>query len=431
MESSECTLRLAICHLSQVENLLETGYTPGDSLAITSADSYHEQTASCGDNKGTENGYLSITTTSQDSGELKISFRTQLAPLDCLPCSEPKGDMNPLTASTDDKIDQEQGPQTLSLPLCESNVKKSIAQKHWRLAFLMIQIVRALAASIPARLKASTPLSPRAKPKAVRTVSRLPHFLTQSKSKDVADSNTKPILMFYHATFRPPFVNEIVWQKLEAHVRRKTSQRLWGFPNLVIKYVGDHVAQLPAGDGRPVQNAVKSRNPAAQTGLCLKRRREVSEKLQNLSKPARKEPATLDCNKQLAEHPEILRVAKGTTVLDSESQEVMSFKKRLESKLRRKFLEVKLSRIPGKVLQSYHAVPYVTKKEQTNLAWKQQRPFCKQRQRISLLSTKTLPFMSEEDLSRIEHNLKLKHYEHEQGSPTLYTLSLQKMMRIN
>lgn len=287
MESSECTLRLAICHLSQVENLLETGYTPGDSLAITSADSYHEQTASCGDNKGTENGYLSITTTSQDSGELKISFRTQLAPLDCLPCSEPKGDMNPLTASTDDKIDQEQGPQTLSLPLCESNVKKSIAQKHWRLAFLMIQIVRALAASIPARLKASTPLSPRAKPKAVRTVSRLPHFLTQSKSKDVADSNTKPILMFYHATFRPPFVNEIVWQKLEAHVRRKTSQRLWGFPNLVIKYVGDHVAQLPAGDGRPVQNAVKSRNRDVK---CLKNYRTCQ------SLPGRSQPLWIVTN---------------------------------------------------------------------------------------------------------------------------------------
>ncbi|XP_041936374.1 uncharacterized protein LOC121698383 [Alosa sapidissima] len=435
MDSSERTLRLALCHLSRIERLLETDYSPEDSSDPTCAGSCHEQTTSCwgGDTKGMEDGYLSNTATNQDSGELKISFWTQ-SPLDHVPCSEPMGDREPLaTSTTGNNTNQEQlqGPQTVCLPCCESRIKNTIAHKRWRWAFLMVQIVRMLAASIPARLKPPTPASPQAKTKTVKTAFRSPVFFTQklrnfSESK-AANSIPSPILMFSQA-IRPPFVTERVWQKLEAHVRRKTSQRLWGFPNPVIKYVGDHALQLHAGDGRPVWNTVKPWNPEAQIGLCLKRTGEVSEKLQNLSEPARKEQAgALVCSKQLAEHPEILRAASPSVALDGVLEEVTSLKRRLENKLRRKFLEVKLCTIPGKVLQSYHTAPYIAKNQKVLPAFTQQRSPCKLKRR----DKETLPFMSQEDLNRIELNLQLKRSEHQQGKSTYYTLSLENIRGIN
>ncbi|XP_062384057.1 uncharacterized protein LOC134071383 [Sardina pilchardus] len=436
MDSSECTLRLVFCHLSRIEHLLETDYSSEDSSDPTCAGSCHELTTSCRgeETKGMEDGYLSNTGNNQNSGELKISFWTQ-PPMDHAPCSEPMGDREPLgTSSAGKKTSQEQlpGPQAVSMPCCESHIKNTVAHKRWRRAFLMIQIVRMLAASIPARLKPPTSASSQAKAKTVTTTLWSPLFFTQklktvSESK-AANSDRPPILMVSQA-FRPPFVTERVWQKLEAHMRRKTSQRLWGFPNLVVKYVGDHVVQLPAGDGRPVRNAVKSWNPEAQKGLCLVRGSEVSEKLQHLSKPTRKEQAAvLECHKQLAEHPEILSAAcRPSVALDGVLGEVTSLKRRLENKLRRKFLEVKLCTIPGKVLQSYHAAPYVAKAQKARPAFTQQRAPCKLKQRV----TETLPFMCQEDLNRIELNLQLKSSEHQQGKSTYYTLSLEKMRRLN
>ena len=429
MDSSECTLRLSLSHLSRIENVLEADGSSEDSSDITCAGSCHEQATSCrgGNTKSREDGDLSVTT-SHGSGQLKISLWTQL-PLDRLPCSEPMDDMEPSTTSTFNQANQEQsqGPKTVSLSHCVRRIKNKVAHKRWRLGFLMIQIVRML---LPARLKTQTPTSLRVKTKTVRTATRLPCFLTRSKS-EAENSNPTPILMFSQV-IRPSFIPDMVRQRLEAHVRRKTSQRLWGFPNQVIKYVGDHVVLLSASNGRSVRNAVMNQLFKAEIGLCLKRRIEVTEKLQNLSKPSRKEMGVLICNKQLAEHPEILmRAATPSIVLDGMLEEVTSVKTRLKNKLRRKFLEVKLSRIPGKVLQSYHTAAYITRQHKTRPALTQQSSPCRLRHRVHLLRRKTLPFMSEKDLSHIELNLKLKHTENQQGKSTHYTLSLEKMVRIN
>nr|XP_023997557.1 putative uncharacterized protein DDB_G0290521 [Salvelinus alpinus] len=65
--------------------------------------------------------------------------------------------------------------------------------------------------------------------------------------------------MYLQGLVQITFITQDIQEKLESHVRRKQSQRLWGFPKLVTRYVGDHLADLAAqapsasGDGKPVK----------------------------------------------------------------------------------------------------------------------------------------------------------------------------------
>ncbi|KAM9429115.1 uncharacterized protein ACWYII_019840 [Salvelinus alpinus] len=67
------------------------------------------------------------------------------------------------------------------------------------------------------------------------------------------------IRMYLQGLVQITFITQDIQEKLESHVRRKQSQRLWGFPKLVTRYVGDHLADLAAqapsasGDGKPVK----------------------------------------------------------------------------------------------------------------------------------------------------------------------------------
>ncbi|XP_029580561.1 cell wall protein DAN4-like [Salmo trutta] len=67
------------------------------------------------------------------------------------------------------------------------------------------------------------------------------------------------IRMYLQGEVQITFITQDIQEKLESHVRRKQSQRLWGFPKLVTRYVGDHLAELAAhtpsasGDGKTVK----------------------------------------------------------------------------------------------------------------------------------------------------------------------------------
>ncbi|XP_063068606.1 uncharacterized protein LOC134460059 isoform X1 [Engraulis encrasicolus] len=192
----------------------------------------------------------------------------------------------PMAISTFSQTNQEQvycRSKALSLPGCENHIRNPVALKRWRRACAIIRTVGML---LPARLKTSnTPASPQAKPKpkpkpkriAARKATSLLCFPTYQQSSLMLSAPHRQSIMMHPQAM----------QRLEAHVRRKSCQRLWGFPNLVIKYVGDHVVQLACGDGKPLQNTT-GKLPWqlwAQSGLCSKRRAKLMERLQKTTSP--------------------------------------------------------------------------------------------------------------------------------------------------
>nr|XP_013999680.1 unnamed protein product [Salmo salar] len=347
----------------------------------------------------------------------------------------------------------------------ELNVTQKVARKRWRIAVLMISIIRWL---LPERLKGggttsststsasttttttttttqfntSTTSQAKKGSKITRKTASVPAFCPQgakppSPSRAPCQSpglEGKPkSIMMYTQGARIPFICQEVREKLESHVCRKQSQRLWGFPKLVTRYVGDlALQQLPtsgsAGDGKVMGNVTDR-----QAVFSGRAHRNTEFRLKNkTTRPAEEPQATAAVAKDSSPATRPVEKTTTSTVLQpaeshatkpsqtghslNQTSPVRSLTPErcwLEEKVRSKYMEVKLKHFPGMVAQSYHsalasATSHPTRKptqvaEAPAVVLKRPAPL---RQRDKVL------FMDQEELRHLEDNLIMKHMEH-------------------
>ncbi|XP_029589834.1 flocculation protein FLO11 isoform X2 [Salmo trutta] len=347
----------------------------------------------------------------------------------------------------------------------ELNVTQKVARKRWRIAVLMISIIRWL---LPERLKGggttsststsasttttttttttqfntSTTSQAKKGSKITRKTASVPAFCPQgakppSPSRAPCQSpglEGKPkSIMMYTQGARIPFICQEVREKLESHVCRKQSQRLWGFPKLVTRYVGDlALQQLPtsgsAGDGKIMGNVTDR-----QAVFSGRAHRNTEFRLKNkTTRPAEEPQATAAVAKDSSSATRPVEKTTTSTVLQpAESHATKPSQTRhslnqtspvrsltpercwLEKKVRSKYMEVKLKHFPGMVSQSYQsalasATSHPTRKptqvaEAPAVVLKRTAPL---RQRDKVL------FMNQEELRHLEDNLIMKHMEH-------------------
>ncbi|XP_042178672.1 uncharacterized protein LOC121846594 [Oncorhynchus tshawytscha] len=338
----------------------------------------------------------------------------------------------------------------------ELNVTQKVARKRWRIAVLMISIVRWL---IPERLKrggttsststsASTPTTTTTTSQAkkgskiTRKTASVPAFCPQganppSPSKAPCQSpglEGKPkSIMMYAQGARIPFICQEVREKLESHVCRKQSQLLWGFPKLVTRYVGNlALQQLPtsgsAGDGKIMGNvtdhqAVFSGRAHCNTEFRLKNKttRPAEEPQATAAIAKDSSPATRPVEKTTTStvlQPAETHATKPSQTRHSLNQTspVRSLTPErcwLEEKVRSKCMEVKLKHFPGMVAQSYHsALASATSQPTRKPTQVAGAPAVVLKRTAPLRRRDKVLFMGQEELRHLEDNLIMKHMEH-------------------
>ncbi|XP_020328272.1 uncharacterized protein LOC109880478 isoform X2 [Oncorhynchus kisutch] len=152
----------------------------------------------------------------------------------------------------------------------------------------------------------STSISSQAKTRRIaRKTTSLPDFSPQrvnnppSLSGSEGKGQDKPsIRMYLQGGAQITFITQDIQEKLESHVRRKQSQRLWGFPKLVTRYVGDHLADLAAqapsasGDSKTVKIPGKIMGNVSDHVGRGQRNTELCFKLSNRTRPGEEREET-------------------------------------------------------------------------------------------------------------------------------------------
>ncbi|XP_024247958.1 uncharacterized protein LOC112227288 isoform X2 [Oncorhynchus tshawytscha] len=261
----------------------------------------------------------------------------------------------------------------------------------------------------------STSTSSQAKTRRIaRKTTSLPDFSPQrvnnppSLSGSEGKGQDKPsIRMYLQGGAQITFITQDIQEKLESHVRRKQSQRLWGFPKLVTRYVGDHLADLAAqapsasGDSKTVKIPGKIMGNVSDhvgrgqrnTELCFRlsnrtRPREEREETQatspaataklkdNLysspanSRPVEKTPFTSTSTTTTPQPAEThtTRPTQTSRSLDESSLQMApnpvtltQERRQLEMHVKRNCLEVKLKPLPGMVATSQTTLSSATR----------------------------------------------------------------------
>ncbi|XP_052318722.1 uncharacterized protein LOC118395076 isoform X2 [Oncorhynchus keta] len=150
----------------------------------------------------------------------------------------------------------------------------------------------------------STSTSSQAKTRRIaRKTTSLPDFSPQRVNNPPSlsglEGKDKPsIRMYLQGGAQITFITQDIQEKLESHVRRKQSQRLWGFPKLVTRYVGDHLADLAAqapsasGDSKAVKIPGKIMGNVSDHVGRGQRNTELCFRLSNRTRPGEEREET-------------------------------------------------------------------------------------------------------------------------------------------
>ncbi|KAM9552339.1 uncharacterized protein ACWYII_032653 [Salvelinus alpinus] len=355
----------------------------------------------------------------------------------------------------------------------ELNVTQKVARNRWRIAVLMISIVRWLLAE---RLKGGGTTSSTSPPTSTTTTHSNTSTTSQAKKGSEIIRKTVSIPAFSSQGVNPPshsqapcqfpgsegklfmmyaqgaritLISQEVREKLESHVRRKQSQRLWGFPKLVTRYVGDLTPLQPptsCSEGNwKIMGNVTDRQAVFSGRVHLNTEFRLKNKT---TKPAGEQKATAAVAAPKDISPATRTVEKTTTIstmlqpaethatkppqtratLNQPSPVITLTPERqwLEKKVRSKCMEVKLKHFPGMVAQSHHSA----------LAWTTSQPTRKPIQ-VAKASTVVpkcpaplrqrdkVSFMDQGKLRHLADNLIMKHMEHLQrqgvATPSTHT----------
>ncbi|XP_035631242.1 uncharacterized protein LOC118387173 [Oncorhynchus keta] len=339
----------------------------------------------------------------------------------------------------------------------ELNVRQKVARNRWRIAVLMISIVRWL---LTERLKGGGTTSSTSPPTSTTTTHSNTSTTSQAKKGSEIIRKTVSIpaffpqgvnppphsqapcqflgaegklIMMYAQGARIPLISQEVREKLESHVRRKQSQRLWGFPKLVTRYVGDLTPLQPptscSKDNWKIMGNVTDRRAVFSGRVHLNTEFRLKNKT---TKPAGEQkdtaaakdisPATRTMEKTTTIstmlQPADTHATKPTqtrATLNQPSPAITLTPERqwLEKKMRSKCMEVKLKHFPGIVAQSYHSA----------LAWTTSQPTRKPTQVAKaytvgpkcpspLRQRDKVSFMDQGELRHLADNLIMKHMEH-------------------
>nr|XP_046213735.1 uncharacterized protein LOC124040704 [Oncorhynchus gorbuscha] len=150
----------------------------------------------------------------------------------------------------------------------------------------------------------STSTSSQAKTRRIaRKTTSLPDFSPQRVNNPPSlsglEGKDKPsIRMYLQGGAQITFITQDIQEKLESHVRRKQSQCLWGFPKLVTRYVGDHLADLAAqapsasGDSKTVKIPGKIMGNVSDHVGRGQRNTELCFRLSNRTRPGEEREET-------------------------------------------------------------------------------------------------------------------------------------------
>ncbi|XP_041721978.1 uncharacterized protein LOC121552936 [Coregonus clupeaformis] len=356
----------------------------------------------------------------------------------------------------------------------ELNVTQKVARKRWRIAVLMISIIRWL---LPERLEgggttsststtASTPtttsVTSQAKKgsKIIRKTASVPAFCphvanppspSQAPCQSPGLEGKPKSIMMYTQSARIPFISQEVREKLESHVCRKQSQRLWGFPKLVTRYMGDLAPQqLPttgsAGDGKIMGNVTdrqavfsgrahrntefrlknKTTRPAEDPQAAAAAAAAAAKDSSPVTRPVEKTTTTSTVLQPAETHATKPPHTRPSLNQTSPVVSLTPERRWLEEKVRSKCMEVKLKHFPGMVAQSYHSA-FASATSQPTMKPTQvaEAPAVFRKRTAPLRRRDKVLFMDQEELRRLEDNLIMKHMEHlhRQGVTTASTPS--------
>ncbi|XP_014060861.1 uncharacterized protein [Salmo salar] len=342
----------------------------------------------------------------------------------------------------------------------ELNATQKVARNRWRIAVLMISIVRWLLAeslkgggttsstspptsTTTTHSNTSTTSQAKKGSEIIRKTVSVPAFCPQgvnppshSQAPCQFPGSEGKLIMMYAEGARIPLISQEVREKLESHVRRKQSQRLWGFPKLVTRYVGDLMPlQLPIScseDNWKIMGNVTDHQAVFSGRVHLNTEFRLKNKT---TKPEGEQKATAALAAAKDTSPATRTVEKTTSISTmlqpAETHATKSHQTRatlnqpspaitltperqwLEKKMRSKCMEVKLKHFPGIVAQSYHSA----------LAWTTSQPTRKPTQ-VAKASTVVpkcptplrqrdkVSFMDQGELRHLVDNLIMKHMEH-------------------
>ncbi|CAB1340381.1 unnamed protein product [Coregonus sp. 'balchen'] len=335
----------------------------------------------------------------------------------------------------------------------------TVARNRWRIAVLMISIVRWLLAE---RLKGGGTTSSTSPPtntttthsntsttsqakkgsEIIRKTVNMPAFCPQgvnppfhSQAPCQSPGSERKLIIMYAQGARVPLISQEVREKLESHICRKQSQRLWGFPKLVTRYVGDLTPLQPPTSCSKEDRKIMGNMTDCQavfSGRVLNTEFRLKNKT---TKPAGEPKATAAVAAAKDISPAIRPVEKTTTTSTmlqpaethatkppqtrpslNQPSAVMTLTPEgqwLEKKVRSKCMEVKLKHFPGMVAQSHHstlawATSQPTRKptqvaEASTVVRKRPAPL-RQRDKVS--------FMDQGEIRHLADNLIMKHMEH-------------------
>lgn len=215
-------------------------------------------------------------------------------------------------------------------------------------------------------------------------------------------------------------------------MRRKLSEQLWGLPEQVVKYVGEHIVHRRMSGNTGDHRAEGKVKPSVeQPGHCLK-------KLQTKYLLALRE---LDLPKpkpiiQLVEHPEILKntSAPHKAQQDDRLGETMNTKSlsnlgmKQKAKHGLKPLEVntrKRRRLANR--HTFHSATSLSNFMSISIVSTQTPQTDSSMAGPPLKARQAVTFINKPNLNQIEENLIMKYDVHLQGIQTPYSLSLEKL----
>ncbi|XP_041936373.1 uncharacterized protein LOC121698382 [Alosa sapidissima] len=284
---------------------------------------------------------------------------------------------------------------------------------RWKFAILVIQIVRML---LPARLKYAQKAS------GVKTTTE------DLTTGSILPSAVSPPTMQPSPEMTKVSVNSQVFlQKLEFHLHRKLSEQLWGFPELVVKYVGEQIAlqrlSSSTGDARVAQGHREL------PGHWLKKiQNRYPMNLKELDGP---KPKPIF---HLVEHPDILKNPETPyksqqddhlgEKMDAKNECSLSMKH--ETKLGMKQLDISnRHRLANRL--TFHRPSHRSHLMSISAIISTQTTQDDSVKKGPLKGRQAVTFINQFSLNRIEQNLTQKREAHLQGKQTPYSLSVAKM----